>query len=195
MLQLSEAIGPGLARAALAGKIDHCPCDLVTPLEKDSEVALFTYRDEEGAHIFRHTAAHVMAAAIKRLYPDAVLEDGPATESGFFYDILMTEPVGPEAFPEIGSVASAVDCWNWFDQRRVADDSGSMEYASTTPPLPGPVDGLLTKALPLWTHGFPMMPAPWAPARATFQSSPPVAFKNIMLRGNDGLVVLPIKMM
>ena len=103
VLQVAESIGAGLARAAIAGKIDGELTDLTTPITTDCELAIVTYRDDEGAHVFRHTAAHVLAAAVKRLWPQAILEDGPATETGFFYDIMMPDgvTVTPDDFPRI----------------------------------------------------------------------------------------------
>lgn len=98
---VAASIGEGLARAALAAKIDGKLCDLTTPINQNAEVSLLTFRDPEGAEVFRHTASHVLAMAIKRLHPDAVLEDGPATESGYFYDIMMSETVAPEDFSKI----------------------------------------------------------------------------------------------
>ena len=100
-LDVAESIGSGLARAALAAKIDGAVHDLTTPLEADAPLAILTWRDPQGAEVLRHTAAHILAMAVKRLYPDAMLEDGPPTESGFFYDILMPETVGPEHLPAI----------------------------------------------------------------------------------------------
>lgn len=106
--QLAEGIGAGLARAALAGKVDGRVCDLSTPLTAPSEVSILTFSDKAGAGIFRHTAAHIMAMAIKRLFPKATLEDGPVTEAGFFYDIEMPETVGPEVFPKIEQEMDAI---------------------------------------------------------------------------------------
>jgi threonyl-tRNA synthetase len=99
--QLAESIGPGLARAALAAKIDGRASDLNTPIVSDCSVAILTARDKDGAFILRHTAAHVLAMAVKRLYPGAILEDGPATDTGFFYDIMLSRPVGPDDFPRV----------------------------------------------------------------------------------------------
>ena len=112
ILNLAEGIGPGLARAALAGKINGVLCDLSTPLNADCSVAIMTYRDPEGARILRHTAAHIMAMAIKRLYLNAVLEDGPATDTGYFYDIEMPDPISADAFPVIEE-----------EMRKIVDDN------------------------------------------------------------------------
>jgi len=89
LLDIARGIGEGLARAAIAGRVNGAICDLATPVGQDAEVAIITYRDKEGVLVFRHTAAHVLAMAVKHLYPGATLEDGPATDTGFFYDIEM----------------------------------------------------------------------------------------------------------
>jgi threonyl-tRNA synthetase len=100
-LQAVETIGAGLARAAIAAKVNGTLCDLATPIVSDATFSVLTWRDAEGARIFRHTASHILAMAVKRLYPEAVLEDGPATDTGFFYDILLPATVTPEDLPKI----------------------------------------------------------------------------------------------
>ncbi|HBF35678.1 TPA: threonine--tRNA ligase [Candidatus Sumerlaeota bacterium] len=100
-LDAAKSIGAGLARAAFAAKINGHLCDITTPLTDGATLAIVTYKDKEGPKILRHTAAHILASAVKRLYPKAILEDGPATDTGFFYDIMLPEAVSPEAFPAI----------------------------------------------------------------------------------------------
>ncbi len=103
VLDLAQSIGAGLARAALAGQVNGTLCDLTAPLTDGAQVAIVTYKSPEGPQILRHTAAHVLAMAVKRLYPEAKLEDGPATENGFFYDIQMPQSIGPDELPAIES--------------------------------------------------------------------------------------------
>lgn len=93
---VAAAIGPGLARAALAGRINDRLVDLTTPVTDGATVELVTFKDPEGQETFRHTSAHIMAQAVKRLMPEARLEDGPAIEDGFFYDIETPRPLTPE---------------------------------------------------------------------------------------------------
>ncbi|NQU43264.1 TGS domain-containing protein, partial [bacterium] len=100
-LEVAQTIGEGLARAAVAARIDGVLRDLNTPIESNARLEIVTYRNKNGPVVFRHTAAHVLAMAIKRLYPDTTLEDGPATETGFFYDIEMPVAVSPDDFPKI----------------------------------------------------------------------------------------------
>jgi threonyl-tRNA synthetase len=94
--QLAAAIGPGLAKAALAVKIDGRPRDLATLIDHDSNVAIITREMPEGVLILRHDAAHVMAEAVKELYPETQVTFGPATETGFYYDFARDTPFTPE---------------------------------------------------------------------------------------------------
>ena len=94
--ELAAAIGAGLARAALAVKIDGRPRDLATLIDHDSHVAVITREMPEGLEILRHDAAHVMAEAVKELFPETQVTFGPATETGFYYDFAREAPFIPE---------------------------------------------------------------------------------------------------
>jgi len=99
--QVAEQIGPGLAKAAIAGKIDGQLVDLGTPITGSPAVAIVTAKDEEGLDLMRHSCAHVMAEAICRLWPETKLVYGPTVEDGFFYDIDLDEPIRPDDFERI----------------------------------------------------------------------------------------------
>ncbi|MFO1243119.1 MAG: threonine--tRNA ligase [Rickettsiales bacterium] len=100
--QIAESIGPGLAKAALAMKVDGIQRDLSEPINADSKVSLLTLKDEEGLDIMRHTTtAQVLARAVKELYPSAKLAIGPTIENGFYYDIDFTGPISVEDLPKI----------------------------------------------------------------------------------------------
>jgi threonyl-tRNA synthetase len=94
------SISEGLARNSVAMDIDGRLVDLDTPIQQDAKVRIVTTRDAEALEIMRHSAAHVMAQAILRLYPEAKLTIGPVVEDGFYYDIDMP-PVSEEDFPRI----------------------------------------------------------------------------------------------
>ncbi|SFB20802.1 threonine--tRNA ligase [Clostridium frigidicarnis] len=87
ILALAKDISEGLARVACAGIVDGRVEDLRFEIDKDSEVSIVTFNDEEGQQAFRHTASHILAQAIKRLYPSAKLAIGPSIDEGFYYDI------------------------------------------------------------------------------------------------------------
>jgi len=84
--QLAASIGPGLARAALAGKINGRLVDTSTRIEQDAAVAIVTDKDPEGLEIIRHSTAHLLAQAVKQLFPEAQVTIGPVIEDGFYYD-------------------------------------------------------------------------------------------------------------
>jgi len=94
--ELAFAIGPGLAKAAMALKLDGRLRDLATVIDHDAPVAIITRDTPEGLEILRHDAAHVMAEAVKELYPDTQVTFGPATETGFYYDFARGDqfPLG-----------------------------------------------------------------------------------------------------
>ena len=89
VLDIAKDISEGLARAACAGQVDGKVVDLRTVIDTDCELSILTFDDEKGKLAFRHTASHVLAQAVKRLYPDAKCAIGPAIEEGFYYDFDM----------------------------------------------------------------------------------------------------------
>lgn len=93
---VAQPIGAGLAKAALCGKVDGKLVDLSYKLEKDASVAIVTAKDPEGLELLRHSTAHLMAQAVKELYPTAEVTIGPAIENGFYYDFKYERPFTPE---------------------------------------------------------------------------------------------------
>ena len=98
---IAAAIGPGLAKAAVAIRLDGRTRDLATLVDHDAQVAIITRDSPEGVQILRHDAAHVMAEAVKELYPETQVTFGPATETGFYYDFARAEPFTPEDLAHI----------------------------------------------------------------------------------------------
>ncbi|HXM82173.1 MAG TPA: threonine--tRNA ligase [Burkholderiales bacterium] len=94
--EIAASIGPGLARAALAGKVNGKLVDTSHRVEADAEVAIVTERDAEGVEILRHSTAHLLAHAVKELFPDAQVTIGPVIENGFYYDFSYKRPFTPE---------------------------------------------------------------------------------------------------
>lgn len=93
---VAQSIGAGLAKAALCGKVDGKLVDLSYKLEKDASVAIVTAKAPEGLELLRHSTAHLMAQAVKELYPTAEVTIGPAIENGFYYDFKYERPFTPE---------------------------------------------------------------------------------------------------
>ncbi|MFD2639892.1 threonine--tRNA ligase [Piscibacillus salipiscarius] len=98
---IAASISSGLKKQALAGKYNDEMVDLRTPLQDDGEIQIITHRDDEGLEVLRHSTAHLMAQAIKRLYPNVKLGVGPVIEGGFYYDLDMEETITPEDLPKI----------------------------------------------------------------------------------------------
>ena len=96
MAEIAASIGPGLARAALAGKVNGKLVDASQRIDADAEVAIVTERDPEGVEILRHSTAHLLAHAVKELFPDAQVTIGPVIENGFYYDFSYERPFTPE---------------------------------------------------------------------------------------------------
>src|SRR5258706_469422 len=94
--EVAHAIGPGLARAALAGRVNGKLVDTSFRLENDCELAIVTERDKEGVEILRHSTAHLLAHAVKDLFPEAQVTIGPVIENGFYYDFSFKRPFTPE---------------------------------------------------------------------------------------------------
>ncbi len=98
---IAAAIGPGLAKAALAMKVDGRTTDLSRSIEADASVVFITRRDPEALEMIRHDTAHVLAEAVQSLYPGTQVTIGPSIENGFYYDFARNEPFRPEDFPAI----------------------------------------------------------------------------------------------
>lgn len=99
--EVAGAISEGLKRAALVAKVNGEVVDLATPLTKDSTVEILTVKDPEGLQAYRHTAAHILAQAVKRIFPTAKLAIGPAIQNGFYYDFEFKTPVTRDQLPQI----------------------------------------------------------------------------------------------
>ena len=98
---VAEAIGPGLARAALVMKLDGKLVDMSTVIEHDASVAFVTRRDDDALEMIRHDAAHVLAEAVQALFPGTQVTIGPSIENGFYYDFARNDPFTPEDFSAI----------------------------------------------------------------------------------------------
>src|SRR5690606_20016049 len=101
VLEIAEAIGPRLARAAVAAKVDGEVVDLARPLERDASIEILTEKNPEALEVLRHSAAHVLATAVRQVRPDAGIGFGPPIEDGFYYDFQVDRPFTEEELEEI----------------------------------------------------------------------------------------------
>jgi len=96
IIDVAQAIGPGLARATIAGVVNGTLADACDVIENDARLQLITAKDEAGLEIIRHSCAHLVGHAVKQLYPDAKMVIGPVIEEGFYYDIYSARPFTPD---------------------------------------------------------------------------------------------------
>ena len=99
--EIAKSLGMGLYKAACVARVNGEVCDLRTALDSDAQVEILTFDDEEGKKAFRHTASHILAQAVKRLYPQAKLAIGPAIDNGFYYDFDCDVSFTPEVLEKI----------------------------------------------------------------------------------------------
>ena len=111
VLQVAQSIGPGLAKAALAGKVAGTLVDLSHSIDTDAALAIITERDVEGIEVIRHSTAHLLAMAVKQLFPAAQVTIGPVVQDGFYYDFAFERPFTAEDVQQIearmGELAAA----------------------------------------------------------------------------------------
>jgi len=100
-LDVAKGISPRLASAALVAKSNGDLIDLTKPLEKDTDLRILTEKDPEALQVYRHSSAHLLAAAVLELFPETKLGHGPSTDTGFFYDFYRQTPFTPEDLEKI----------------------------------------------------------------------------------------------
>ncbi len=100
-MEITKSLGMGLYKAACVCRIDGVVCDLRTAIDKDCELEILTFDDADGKWALRHTASHILAQAVKRLFPSAKLAIGPAIDNGFYYDFDVDVPFTPEVLEKI----------------------------------------------------------------------------------------------
>jgi threonyl-tRNA synthetase len=126
--EIAKAIGAGLARAALAGKVGGKLVDLSYRVERDAEVSIVTDRDKEGVELLRHSTAHLLAYAVKELFPDAQVTIGPVIEDGFYYDFSYKRAFTPEDLAAIEKRMSELAAKDLPVQREVWARDRAVEF-------------------------------------------------------------------
>ena len=101
VMAVAEDIGPGLAKATLAGRVNGDLVDASYIIDQDAELAIITNKSEEALELMRHDGAHVMAQAVQELYPGTQVTIGPAIENGFYYDFARDEPFSSDDLKNI----------------------------------------------------------------------------------------------
>src|ERR687890_2286501 len=131
--QLAESIGPGLARAALAARVNDEVWDLDRPIEADAAVAILTERDPEALELLRHSSAHILATAVRELFPTAGIGFGPPIEDGFYYDFQVDRPFTPEDLERLEAKMAEVAARDFPFVREVVDRSEARRRFADDP--------------------------------------------------------------
>jgi threonyl-tRNA synthetase len=132
LYDITGQIGKGLQKAALAAEINAIPADLSMTVEEDSNINIITFDSPKGKDIFWHSASHLMAQAVKRLFPDAKFAIGPSIESGFYYDIDMKKNLTPEDLTAIEAEMSKIVEEKLDIKREEMSRSEAIEYFKKT---------------------------------------------------------------
>ncbi len=147
--EVAASIGPGLAKAALAGKVDGKLVDTCYRIDRDAQVAIVTDKDTEGLDVLRHSTAHLLAYAVKELFPDAQVTIGPVIDNGFYYDFSYKRPFTPEdlaaiekKMAELAAKNEAVTrrCWKRDDAVRFFESIGEKYKAEIIAAIPSNED-------------------------------------------------------
>jgi threonyl-tRNA synthetase len=128
--QIAESIGPGLAKAALVARVNGEIWDLDRPLESDASVAILTERDPDALPVLRHSSAHILATAVRELFPNAGIGFGPPIEDGFYYDFQVDRPFTPEDLQRLEAKMAEVAARDFPFVREVVDrDEARRRFA------------------------------------------------------------------
>jgi threonyl-tRNA synthetase len=126
--EVAASIGPGLAKAALAGKVDGKAVDTTYRIEQDAALAIITEKDADGLEVIRHSTAHLLAYAVKELFPAAQVTIGPVIENGFYYDFAYSRPFTPEDLAAIEKRMGELAAKNEPVVRRVLPRDEAVAY-------------------------------------------------------------------
>ncbi|MEO5654437.1 MAG: threonine--tRNA ligase [Nitrosospira sp.] len=125
---VAASIGAGLARAALAGKVNGKLVDVSSAIETDSDLTIVTEKDAEGLEIIRHSSAHLLAHAVKELFPEAQVTIGPVIEDGFYYDFSFHRPFTPDDLAAIEKRMGEISARNLKVERKVWERSQAINF-------------------------------------------------------------------
>lgn len=128
VIDAASAIGQGLARAAIAGKINGKLVDVYSQIESDCELAIITGKDADGLEIIRHSCAHLLAHAVKELFPEAQVTIGPVIENGFYYDFSYKRPFTPEDLQTIEKRMLEISKRDLKIERKVVERSEAINF-------------------------------------------------------------------
>src|SRR5687767_13881448 len=126
--EIAASIGPGLAKAALAGRVTGKLVDTAYRVENDADVAIVTDKDPDGLEVIRHSSAHLLAHAVKELFPDAQVTIGPVVEDGFYYDFAYKRPFTPEDLAAIEAKMTEIAKADLKVSRTVMERNAAVKF-------------------------------------------------------------------
>jgi len=127
-LELAKDISTSLAKIALAIEVDNKLVDLSTIIDKDAQVKIITSKDSEGLEIIRHDAAHLLAQAIKNLYPKTKITIGPVIENGFYYDVLPEKNLSEDDLEELEAEMHRISNQDLRFEREIWDRAEAIKF-------------------------------------------------------------------
>jgi threonyl-tRNA synthetase len=128
VLEVAQSIGSGLAKATLAGKVNGKLVDASTPIEQDASLQILTAKDADGVDVIRHSTAHLLAQAVKQLFPDAQVTIGPVIENGFYYDFSYHRPFTPEDLEAIEARMQKLAAEDYQVTRSIMSRDEAVQY-------------------------------------------------------------------
>ena len=128
VFEVAQSIGTGLAKAALAGKVNGKLVDTSFLINSDSDLAIVTDKDPEGLEVIRHSTAHLLAYAVKELYPEAQVTIGPVIDTGFYYDFSYSRPFTPDDLAAIEKRMAELAKKDEKVERRVVSRDEAVKY-------------------------------------------------------------------
>jgi len=128
IMDVASSIGAGLARAAIAGKINGKLVDVSSPINGNCELSIITERDPEGIEIIRHSCAHLLAHAVKELFPEAQVTIGPVIDDGFYYDFSYKRPFTPDDLAAIEKRMSEISRRDLRIERKIMDRTEAINF-------------------------------------------------------------------
>ena len=150
---LAAQIGPGLAKAAIAAKINGTLCDLSSPITGDVDVVIITSKDDLGLEMMRHSCAHIMAEAICSIWPKTQLVYGPTVDNGFYYDIDLDTPIRPEDFEKIeAKMAEIIKEDTPFERTEMSRQDAMLKMAGDKYKLDN-IERATSEAISFYHHG------------------------------------------
>ncbi len=126
--EVAGAIGPGLRKAALAGRLDGRLVDTSFPIDRDASLEIVTEKDPAGLEVIRHSTAHLLAQAVKELFPEAQVTIGPVIEDGFYYDFAYSRPFTPEDLAAIEAKMTELAKADQVVNRRVMPREEAVKF-------------------------------------------------------------------